>query len=317
MDIINFRSIKEIIRDYLFYFQQYKVFKQKAFYFGDGAKRYYSLGKNEKNSFQYEKKGYYNFLKESFLDGEKKFSIVSLGVGNASKEKELLEELLKTEYDFSFFGVDSSRDMVELANQNLEALNVSGKLICADFSLPKFLTKLQKEVHLYDKRLYAFLGSTFGNVEQSYMADILYDLLNEKDSLWLEVPVRLGDSEKENLQIFQKFLKTLSDDTHKQFFLQPLLELGIAEEDGELSVHVANEEDVDALKVCFQFRMKNKKKIVVDGSTIILLPGNSIDLLTARVYTPEGLIHFFKERNFEFKSYKKIGTFGQFLFEKK
>ncbi|MFH0857208.1 MAG: class I SAM-dependent methyltransferase [Candidatus Magasanikbacteria bacterium] len=310
-------SQDDLIRDFFSTFQEYRIFKQKAFYMGKNADVYYQLSSKRMEDFFSTEETYYLFLKENILQKGKKVAFISLGCGNAEKELHILKLMKRDGYDAVFVAVDSSEDMIGLAKKTFEKENFDVQFVCADFSSPEFFDKFSERIVGCDFSIYTFLGATFGNVEQSYMADIIFDLLNPGDKLWLEVVARDETTKKDALHFFEKYYAWLSNDTVKNFLNGPLKELGIKPENGEIYLQMIEEDYLKSLKFVFRLKIKKKTVIHYQGKTTVLLPDNVIDLMTIRAYDAEGLVGFFKERNFQFIAQKKAQGMGQFLFEKK
>lgn len=308
-------TYEQLIAEFLNHFREYKVLKQKAFYLGESAGLYYDFQAEKIKDFvQYEKR-YYSFIQKYCLEKEKKIALISLGCGNARKEKAIMASLEEDGYSFAFFGVDSSPDMIALAEDVLEGETYPYTLFCADFSSDEFLEQLHTAVKTYDIRVYSFLGATFGNVQQSYMADILSDMLEPGDTLWLEVAVRQGTTLTDDRRLFEKYLSWLDSEKHVTFLQKPLHDFQIPIDHGELFVEMKREDVLGALCFVFGFRFLKKTVISFLGHTITLLPGTMVELLTIRAYDGDGLVRFFEERDFRFVASER-GLHGQFLFER-
>ncbi|PIR03543.1 MAG: hypothetical protein COV59_05115 [Candidatus Magasanikbacteria bacterium CG11_big_fil_rev_8_21_14_0_20_39_34] len=305
----------ELSQEFLKHFQQYKVLKQKVFYFGSGVEMYFDISSSLKDAFLDQKEEYLNFFEEYFHLQGKPFVIISLGCADSSKEAALIKRLKEKGYHFSFVGVDSSEDMIEASRKTLENLDVEYQLICADFSTEEF-TEEMKKIGSDVIRVFTFLGATFGNVEQAYMADILSDLLKKDDKLWLEVGIRKEISDKNDRMIFERYLGWLESPLHRKFLLKPLLEFNIPEENGDLFLQMIVEADLNALIFSFRFKILEKTVLNFPDHTVTLLPGNIIDLLTIRSYDPGGLTNFFEERKFKLLSKRDNGRTGELMFEK-
>ncbi|MCB9798359.1 L-histidine N(alpha)-methyltransferase [Candidatus Nomurabacteria bacterium] len=317
-DVIKLFTYDEMESEFHKHFQQYKVCKQKAFYFGEGAELYLKISGAKTDLFVEQEDLYHGFLQDNIDITKDEFVIISLGCADARKEKVMLERLSRDSDKVSFIGVDSSEEMICIAKETLKESPVSCEFICADFSSDEFI----KRIHAVTQgkiRIFTFLGSTFGNVEQSYMADMLYDLLEKGDKLWLEVAVRESISDKADRKFFENYLSWFDNEVTRDFLLHPLKLLGVPLDSGELFLNMAAEGDLNALLFSFRFRIDTKTVIEFDEHTVTLLPGNVIELLTIRAYDPQGLRNFFEERNFKFLAYKKCAgktERGEFMFEK-
>lgn len=319
-DMPSIRTLNEredIVKDFLRHFQEYKIFKQKAFYFGDGVDHYYDMSAKKMDEYKKSEERFYSFIRHHCLDTDQRVALVSLGCGNAQIEHLLMKRMKEDGYDFTFFGVDSSADMIDLAKKTLKKAGLKGELLCADFSSEAFFQTCRKELADFDKRIFTFLGGTLGNVEQSYIADILSDMLQPDDVLWIDVSRREEKTEKNDITLFEYYLAWLENDDNRQFLTKPLHDVGIPLENGELFLQMMNEDDIQALRFVFRFRIQKKTVTSFEGKTVTLLPGNVVDLLTVRTYDPDGLVHFFEERDFNFVAKESQGRRAQFLFQKR
>lgn len=306
---------EEMRDDFLKHFKQYKVFQQKSFYFDGGADVYYQgLNKKRVHTLELQKK-YCDFLEQTLIDREKSIAIISLGAGNSEKEKVFLDQMHKDGYKFKYVGIDSSRDMIDMSQHILADVPYDVTLLHADFSNESVIEKVRELTSSYDQRLYAFIGGTLGNVEQDYIADILFDMLVPGDKLWVEVGIRPEKTDKQDRLLFERYLGYL--DFRKDFYFLPLATLGVPPENGEMFLQMINEESLGSLKFTFRFRFTEKTVIKYKKRTITLLPGSTVDLISIRSYDPEGLAHFFEERHFRFLGKDSGEHMGQFLFEKK
>lgn len=315
--IINSKQL--LIEDFLKHFQEYKVFKQKSFYVDGGADLYYDMvGLNKEHVIAIDN-SLYPFLKRECLDKsglDKKYVLISLGCGNSYKEKAIGEASLKDNVDLFIVAVDSSPEMIELSEEILKDSQFGYQLLCADFSKDELHNHILNEFSKDVPKIYGFLGGTIGNVEQDYIADILYDLSSPGDMLWLDVVVREMINDKGDRLLFERYLNYLENPKTKYFFFHPLEELGVSEQSGELYLSMETEETLNALKFVFRYRFNQKVVINLEGHTVNLLPGMTVDLFTIRAYDPEGLNQFFEERSFKPLAQEFVKGSGQFLFEK-
>ena len=89
-------------------------------------------------------------------------------------------------------GIDSSYSMLESARHayaSLENTTLQSKFLCIDFSRIDFQDKLDSYVEPFNKKVFALMGGTIGNIQPTNIVDTLYNMMN-KD--WKET--RLSDS---------------------------------------------------------------------------------------------------------------------------
>ncbi len=299
-----------------------RALKQKLFYINQqGADSYYDLCDSV-----YTKKGtftlslnkgedYYKFLKSN-LNKEEKIAIVSLGCGDAELEKETLKKIKKEGYKFKYIGVDISEAMLHKAAENLDDLDIEIQLVRIDITNDNFKDRIVELTKDYDKRVFAFLGSTLGNANQTDIADTLYNFLEEGDLLWLDVWIRNDLKKETEMKMFKRYMNRLSDQKALEFHFNPLKVLGVPIDAGKMGLKTDKEESVGSLLFTYYFKINKKTVIEVNGEKVHLLPSEEIDLISVRVYHPETFIDFFKNHDFGLIDYSKNKHLGQFLFKK-
>jgi len=153
-DVINGLSAKE------------KYLQSKYFYDAKGDKLFqkimacpeYYLTKCEMEIFSKQTNELASTLTK-FLD---EFDVVELGAGDASKSIHLLDELLKYKFDFKYYPIDISNNVIKYLEQNLAgqlpSLQMQG-LNGEYFPMLSELKKISGKV-----KVVLFLGSNIGNV---------------------------------------------------------------------------------------------------------------------------------------------------------
>lgn len=213
--------------------------------------------------------------------------------------------------------------MLELAEDNLQELDIEKSFILADFSTKEFKDRIKRLVSGYDQRMYALLGRTFNNPNQTQMADRLYNLLEKEDFIWLDVSTRPDLSAETNLKIhfrYKEYLKN-KEEMDSQFY--PLKALNLSINMGNIKLESTTEESVGALKFLFSFVFKETQVINFNSSEEIihLGKGQAISLLHIRIYHLPTLIKFlesfsFKLINSEIKKMEKGLPKAQIMLQK-
>ncbi|WP_338764583.1 class I SAM-dependent methyltransferase [Bernardetia sp. ABR2-2B] len=228
---------------------------QEILYLNKGATNYYqaygqgkTVSQTSKESFSHSKLNYLAFV-EHIITKTKlqnpRINLISLGCGNGFQEKELLRTLVKSGYTVSYFGVDNSEAMLQLAKENLNEIDVIQNFICADFCLEQEKIKESIEPFFASKsiNLSMLMGKTISNFEPSSLLSALHKLLvtsyQKNNFLWLE----LFGRQTENLSIQHKkvsfsvldalqkrYSAYLENIFMQKFYLNPLQELGIKNE---------------------------------------------------------------------------------------
>gem|GEM_PF-3440825 len=116
--------------------------------------------------------------------------LISLGCGDARQEKILLEELEVSHPHVQYIGVDSSKESLALAEQNLQNITLSKTFLQADFSHKRCSHEIDQLTKGTDIRIFSLLGSTFGNPNQTEIVTNLYNMMGESDLLRFDVATR-------------------------------------------------------------------------------------------------------------------------------
>ncbi len=313
--IRTINSEVEIRDDMTKSFKRHRVLEQNAFYLSDGAKNYYNPNKKFSKS-KYNLDGIYSMLKKTLKNKNNKTAIISLGCGSCEKEKEILTRLNKENYNFSFYGVDSSMSMINLADKALNSAKFPSNLICADFGSLKFRLELDKIIGKYDVKIFLFFGHTLGNLNQSYMADILKNLMNKGDYLLIDIiGFKEINSEKE-AKLFERYVSYLNSEPEIEFFLYPLKNLGVDTSCGEVTLEMRKNTTINALLFQFGFKVLKQFEFFLDGDEVILIPDEYIELYNILIYDLNKLTAFFERRNFKLKEMNTGQFLNQILFEK-
>lgn len=284
----------------------------------ESADTYYDLHHSHKSGIKksFSNDDYYTFLKKNLGNTKQKIGVISLGCGNAEKEKEALAKLSLDGWELIYIGVDSSMRMLELAQENLKDAPYERKFIQTDFIDDSFKDEIVELTKQCDRKLFAFLGNTLGNVNQTNIADILYNSLDVNDLLWLDVVARNDVSMENEMKTFNRYSSYLTDEKIKYFFFHPLSKLNIPFDSGDLMMRASKETSVGAMLFIFYFHFNKKIVSTIDNEKIHFLPGEEIGLQKIRVYHPETMITFFTEHEFALLDSTQKGNKGQFIFTK-
>ncbi len=289
--------------------------EQKFLYLNDGATVYYQASIRTSDDFS---EGQYYELFTSQFNKKRRVALVSLGCGNAAAEHNILQRLQKDGYNFTYFGVDSSRQMLDLAVKNLSDLECERQFLCADIAEESFRDEISQLTNNFDCRMFLFFGGTIGNVNQTNIIDSLYNILKKDDLLLVNVRVRQSLDNSEDLKVFNFYTGYLNSPQFRPFLLEPIIKLGIDPSYGDLVLEMVKEKSIGTLLMKFLFAVNKKIVIKVRDEAIHILPEEKIELLNIRVYHPSVMENFFKEHNF--KLVKEIinnqSNIGFFIYKK-
>ncbi len=295
---------------------------QKYLYLWDSAVDYYkaySDGQIDPNAVSH-----FDFIWKH-MNKNKRLAIISLGCGDASQEKELLVELKKSWFDFTYFWVDISRKMLNLAIKNLEDLDIEKRFVLADTMSEHFRQEISGMTKNYDSRFFCFLWRTFCNTNQTNSTDSFYNLLNKEDYLWFDVYTRDNDDSQTNLKIFNRYNEYILNPENKKkinFQFSVLKWLWVKQSDGKFVLEMKKEPSIGTLVFSFSYLFSKKVIISFRNEKVHILPWESVELYDIRNYYAPKLLDFFKQHDF-----KKVDHFSksylwdwlkhsQFLFKK-
>lgn len=311
--IKTINSQVDIREDFFENFKRYRVIDQTACYLGDGTNRYYNP-KRTNMSARYSGSNY-NYLEiaqllDSALNKKKgtKVVVISLGCGSCQLDKEVLQHLQKKGNDFSFFGVDSSMDMLYKAKRVLNDITFEAHLICANFGTSKFRKELDHIVGEYDIGIYLFSGNTLGNLNQSYIADILKNILRTGDYLLLDIAGFETISTTVQAKMFKRYKSYLDNSADAKFYLGPLKYLGVPENNGELVLKVTEDNETQAQVFTFGFKVNTLTEFKLEEEDISLSPNEYVELHHVLIYDLDKLAKFLETKKFKKKKHM-IGSF--------
>ena len=274
--------------------------EQKFLYLDDGADFYYRAYNKPSTPLpvDFSIEDYYDLVAGQFKK-KQHFALVSLGCGDASSDRIMLKRLKREGYNFTYFGVDCSRQMLDLAVENLADLKINCKFLCADIVSEDFRDEIAQLTDDFDCRGFLFLGGTISNVNQTNIIDSLYSVLKKNDLLFLDIRIRNSLDNAEDLQLFNFYAKYLSDQEMVQWLQTPLRNVGIDSNCGTLNLEMVKEKSIGAILFKFFFLFNKKSVIKLRNEVLHFLPEERIELLHIRAYYPESLTAFFKEHDFK------------------
>ncbi len=296
-----------------------RVLDQKFLYDWNAAELYYKFYEEDplfthENRHNDELDIKWFWIKNCFKQWEKS-CLISLWCWNSHIEKDLFENLDQERYSLDYIWVDLSKDMLKLSEKQLSHLNINKKLICADFSSEKFIDEIYRITKKYDKRIFTFFSNTFGNINHTNIIDLLYNILESGEQIWLDVRLRKWNTAKDDMEIFNIHKLNNNKSTLEKILWSVFVKNGISLENWYFSKVLKKEDSVNALKLEFYFNI-TKKVVTSLKWQITLLPGERIRCQQIYYHNPEQLINFFKEHNFKLIDKEIKEHRWQFLFEK-
>jgi uncharacterized SAM-dependent methyltransferase len=287
-EIIVLAEAPDLEIDYLADFQQHKKVRQNLFYTTEGAETFYTYRGAELQEICSDDECAF-FARQAFWTADRRIAFASLGCGNAGPEKPLLRITHNAGVPVAYFGVDSSRTMLWLAQRNLAGEHFPKKFILADFIRPDFVEQWRPHLTGFDVQLYALLGGTFGNFEQDVIAEVLTRIVPEGHYLYLDV-VPQYETETQNEQLRNRLIRLPQN--LSRFFENLLEKLGLDQPCGELVNEEIDEAATGALRYVVRFHVHEALDFPCFGGVVHLMPGEAIELMNVRAYKPAALQQF-------------------------
>ncbi len=130
-------------------------------------------------------------LIDAFLRKNDTFDIIELGAGDATKSIYLLDHLAKNKFEFTYFPIDISKNVIKFLENELPAkipgLDVNG-LNGEYFDMVKLANQKSDK-----RKLILFLGSNIGNFKKAEAIEFLSDLnqsMNKGDMLLIGMDIK-------------------------------------------------------------------------------------------------------------------------------
>ena len=299
---------------------KFRVLEQKFAYLEEGAEAYYKKNKlissyapNLEDNLKLE--DYSNFICSRISSKERNVVIV-LGCGNLKREAEIVKKI-SSQCKADLIGVDSSMAMLKIAKRELKKNGVEALLVHADFTKLEFRNEIDNLIKNYDKRIFAFIGGTLGNVNQTAIVDDLYNLLDEKkDLLWIDAQLRVSLKQLDDINAFNSFYSLTKIPERVNFWMLSLKKIGVNLSRGDIIIESEEEPTLGVLKFTMYFRFKTLTKVEYKGEIIHFSKNDKVALFHYRIYHAPTLIRFFKDHEFEMLDKYLLKKDGQFLFKK-
>lgn len=311
------------LRDELVRCLRNRTMEQKFLYLNDGAKNYYDVKNVDPFTHSETSLSTEDFVEFgrsqvlTRLNPARSATMISLGCGNSNLEGEIFRKL-GNERKFHYIGVDSSQQMLGLSTVNIGDVDSvkSSTLIRADFSTQEFRRELSVLTSNFANLVFCFFSNTFGNLNPTDITDILHNLLTEGELIWMDVRIRKGKTAKDDIADSEMYYNYLRSEEWLRLLFNPLKQLGIPFESGKMGLTSKKEAALNALKFQYSFHFNAKTVVDIRKEKIIILPGESIDLVQTTAYDPVCLAEFFSEHGFSLLHSQVRGLRGQFLFQK-
>ncbi len=305
------------LSDELSYCLRNRTLEQKFLYMNTWAWTYYDIVKVDNIYHEsYPLNLFIDFATKNVFSTDKTMALISLWCWRSEIESYIFEHM-KDHFTIDYYGVDSSKNMLDLSIQRMKNIkSIQKHFICADFSTNEFRRELTQLTTKSQTRIFTFFSNTFGNIEPNNIIDILFNLLKSGEKIWLDVRLRSGKSAKDDLKDFEKYHRYLNNQETLNFFYNPIENIKIAKSDGHLGLSTQKIDYINAIKYQYSFILNKKISVTMKNETITILPWESLKILNIYTYDADGLIQFFEGHNFKLIQKHIQDERGQFLFEK-
>lgn len=226
----------------------------------------------------------------------KRVPVISFGSGNGSRDRVLINALKAAGCECSYFPVDSSQTLLEMACGDAEDEDLETVGIKADISSPVHLVYAADAAD--PPRLFIMSGNTLGAFDP--LAEIRYVTQCMKPGDRLLVDGEIYDAERTMAR---------RDNPDLRRFLSSLLSsVGISEEDGDIRFGLKRDDRHEGMHIVTRFFRANADlTATVSGEQFALQRGEDVGLNFQYTYSPETFRWLITERggltiNSEFSS---------------
>ena len=297
-----------------------RVVDEKFLYLGSNAKRYYENMRNLAKNAPDEVPSTGEMLKEitSSIIPSRSTAYISVGCGNSQMDAEIVSALMQKVKKIEYFGVDSSRSMLQMSEENVKGMPFDSSLIVADFMSRSFANEIKIFTKDFDQRVFVFWDNTIGNMSQTACVDSLYNIMEKNDIIVLEVSLRDGVSKEDEIRTFKKYISLFDIENEKMrdFLHYPLKKIDLEKDIGKLIVESFYEDSVGAVGAKYSFEMMKPKTITFRNEVLHFLPPERISILELRRYNDAKFIEYFEGHDFGLKSSLIKEKRGLFTFER-
>ncbi len=189
--------------------------------------------------------------------------VISLGAGEGSVDRLLLDPVRQSGREQKYFPVDASQALLEMACAGGEDLDIETSGIKADISSPMHLVFASDAAE--SPKLLLMAGNTLGGFDPVDHIRQMAQCLHSGDRLALDA------------EIYQNDPSAYESDTIRQFTFAPLAALGVSAEEGEVRLEHKRDERLAGLHVTrAYFRPDRDLRIPVAGHDVLLQRGERI-----------------------------------------
>lgn len=202
--------------------------------------------------------------------------VISFGAGDGRRDCQFIAALQDNGCTCTYFPVDASQSLLEMACASADDVDVEAVGIKADISSPVHLVYAADAAEA--PRLFIMAGNTMGSFDPLAEVRYLAQSMKPEDRLILD-----GEIYDET-----KSMARRDNPQVRKFLYGVLASVGIAEEDGEIRFnHKCDERHEGLHLITRHFRAERDLTVTVDGQQISLQRGERIGLNFQYLYTRE------------------------------
>jgi hypothetical protein len=206
---------------------------------------------------------------------KEKAPVISFGAGDGARDRLLMDALKKAGCECSYFPVDASQAMLEMACAGAEDADIETVGIKADVSSPVHLVYAADAAE--PPRLFILSGNTMGSFDP--LAEIRYVAQCMKPEDRLIVDGEIHDT--------QQSVARRDNPAARRFLSTLLANVGIAHDDGEIRLSLKRDDRHEGLHlVTRSFGAARDLSATVAGQEIALQRGERIGMNFQYTYTP-------------------------------
>ncbi len=297
-----------------------RVVDEKFLYLGSNAKKYYEQMRNMAGNMPDDVPSLSDMLKEitGAISPSRSTAYISVGCGDSHLDKELVIALGQKIKKIEYFGVDSSRSMLQMSEENVKGLPFDSSLIVADFMSRSFANEIKLMTKDFDQRVFVFLDNTIGNMSQTACVDSLYNIMEKNDILLVEASLRDGLRKEDDIRTFKKYISMLEEQNEymREFLHYPLKKIDMQKEMMKIFIETFYEDSVGAIGAKYSFQVMKPVTVEFRNEVLHFLPPERISILETRRYDPAKFIEYFEGHDFGLKSSLIKNKRGLFTFER-
>lgn len=206
--------------------------------------------------------------------------VISFGAGDGRRDCDLISALKDTGCECTYYPVDASQAMIEMACASADDVDIEAVGIKADISSPVHLVYAADAAE--PPRLLIMSGNTMGSFDPLAEVRYLAQCMKPEDRLIVD-----GEIYDETESMARR-----DNPAVRKFLYSMLASVGIAEDDGEIRFNHKCDERHEGLHLITRyFRAERDLTATVSGQQISLQRGERIGLNFQYIYTP-GAFHW-------------------------